>query len=442
MTYLIIGGNATGMSAASRLRKNDPDAVITVIEKGDLVSFGACGLPYFIGEEFTHASDMIARSFDAFKRMKIDILLHHEAVKLDHEAKSVTVKDLAKDEEKIFKYDKLLVSTGAVPIIPPFPNVDLKGIRTLTKMHDGIAMKEALRHASKIVIIGAGFIGIETAEAMIHHNKQVTIIEKESRAVGKVFDAEITEHLEKAIKKSGVKLKLNESVTEFRGKDVIQKVVTDKGTYNADLVLLSVGFSPATKWCRDTGIEMLPNGAIVIDEYGRTSLPDVYSGGDCAGVLNAVSGKLDYIPLATTANKLGRLIGDNMIKDSTPFQGTLGSSGLRFCTLQAGRTGLSEGDAERLGIDYSTNFIQDFNHTSYVANQTPLYIKLIYEKHTRVLLGGQICGEQDAVLRVDVLAAAIFKKMTVDELGMMDFIYAPPFARTWDALNIAGNTSK
>lgn len=442
MNFLIIGGNATGMSAATRLRKNMPNATITVIEKGELVSFGACGLPYFVGDEFSDSNNMIARSLENFQKSNIDVLLHHEAVSLDYQNKKVSIINTNTASSFELPYDKLLISTGAFPFVPSIEGLELKGIHTLTKMHDGIALKHALDQAKNVTIVGGGFIGIETAEALINQGKIVTLIERMPRCAGAAFDSEMTDHLETSLRKHNVNLRLEETVTTFKGKDYVQQVITDKGTYDTDLVIISVGFVPATKWCIDTGIKTISNGAIIIDEMGKTSLLDVYSGGDCATVKNATLGQDSYIPLATSANKLGRILGDILADKENSFQGTLGSSAIRFMDFQMGRTGLSEHEAQKLNIDYATNTIKDFDYTSYVPGQTLLYIKLIYDKNSRVLLGGQICGEKGAVIRVDVLALAIFKKMTVEELGMMDFVYCPPFSRTWDILNIAGNTCK
>ena len=442
MNFIIIGGNATGMSAASRLRKNNPQATITVLEQGDLVSFGACGLPYYIGDEFNNHDNMIVRSVEDFQKNNINILLHHKAKKIDPINKIVIVSDSSTISSKNISYDKLIISTGAHPLIPNIEGVELPGIYTLTKMKDGILLKEALRTAKKIIIIGGGFIGLEAAEAMIRQEKTVTILERSESISRRVFDSEMTNYLEESIQRDGVQLCLEETVTAFKGNEKIQQVVTNKSTYNADLVIIATGFIPTTKWCADIGLNMLPNGAIIIDEYCQTNLPDIYSGGDCATVKHAVSNQNSYIPLATNANKLGRLLGDILTDKKTKFQGTLGSSALRFLDFQIARTGLSEHEAKSLGLNYATNFITDYDHTSYVPNQSRLHIKLIYDKETRVILGGQMCGAKGAVLRVDVLAVAIFKKMTVDELGMMDLIYSPPFSRTWDILNIAGNTCK
>ncbi|MGL4367271.1 MAG: CoA-disulfide reductase [Brevinemataceae bacterium] len=444
MQFLIIGGNAAGMSAATRIRKNIPDASITVLEKGNIVSFGACGLPYFVGHEFDQIEDMIARPLEAFQKSNINVLLHHEVLSIDPSKKQVTAVN-KENKEVLFSYDKVLISTGAFPIKPPIPGIDLPGVFTLTTMEDGIELRNEIEKSSvqNIVIIGGGFIGLETAEAMLHSKKNVTVIEMENHVSAKVFDPEITDLLHQNLKKHGVHLRLNEKVLSIEGKDCVEKITTDKGSYPADLIITAVGFAPATKWCQNIKLEMLGNGAIVIDDLGKTNIPDIYAAGDCATIKHAVIQQNQYIPLATGANKLGRFLGDVMSDKSTaPFQGSLGSSALRFMDFEAGRTGLSEYQAKAFGFNYGTNFIKDFNHTSYVPGRSEIFIKLIYDKDSRIILGGQICGKKDAVLRVDVLAAAIFKKMTVEELGQLDLIYAPPFARTWEALNIAGNTCK
>lgn len=442
MNILIIGGNATGMSAASRLRKNMPEASIVVIERGDLVSFGACGLPYFIADEFSDPNEMIARPLEAFQKIDIDVHLYHEAVSLDSNSKSVLVKNIKTNEETNFSYDKLLISTGAFPFVPPISGIELEGVYTMTKIEDGINVKNVLPKVTNVVIVGGGFIGLEIAEAMIHHGKKVTLIERAERVSERVFDSEMTEHLQKAVSESGVDLRLNEQLQECLGTNFVSGVKTDKGEYPADLVIIAVGFLPATKWCKDSNIQMLPNGAIMIDEQCKTSLTDVFAGGDCATVKNAAHGNDSYIPLATTANKLGRLLGDIISGKDAKFQGTLGTSALRFGNFEIARTGLSEHEAKSLGIKYAVNTIKDYNHTSYVAGKEELHLKVIYNKDTRILLGAQICGGKGAALRIDALAVAVFSKMTVDELGMMDFMYAPPFARTWDIMNIVGNTSK
>ncbi|MGL4562630.1 MAG: CoA-disulfide reductase [Brevinema sp.] len=442
MNIIIAGGNATGMSAATRLRKNMPDARIIVFEKGDLVSFGACGLPYYVGDEFSDPDEMIVKSVEAFQKLNIDVRLFHEVISVDSDKKTIHVKNTQTNEKLTMQYDKFLISTGAVPVIPNIPGIDLQGVHTLTKIEDGIAIKKSLDNVQNVVIIGAGFIGLEIAEAMLHQGKKVTLIERASRISERVFDLEMTERLESFVKKSGVDLYVDEEVQSIIGQGSVKAVKTNKGEYKADLVIVAIGFRPTTTWLKSSSINMLPNGAIIIDDQCQTSVSDIFAGGDCATVKNAVHNGDSYIPLATSANKLGRLLGDIIAGKKVSFQGTLGSAALRFKDFEIARTGLSEHEAQSNNINYKINVIKDYNHTSYVAGKTEIVLKYIYDKNTRVLLGAQICGGSGAALRIDALAVAIFSKMTVDTLGMMDFMYAPPFSRTWDIMNIAGNTAK
>ena len=222
---------------------------------------------------------------------------------------------------------------------------------------------------------------------------------------------------------------------------MVTDVVTDKGTYKADIVVLATGIRPSTAFLKATGIALLRNGAIVINEYGETNLQDVYAAGDCATVYHLIREENVYIPLATTANKLGRIVGENLAGEHTAFQGTLGSAAVKVMDLEAGKTGLSESEAQKMGLNFKTVFITDQNQTGYYPGQADIAVKLIYEAETQILLGGQVIGKKGAVLRVDVLAAAIFKKTTTKELGMLDLCYSPPFSKAWDVLNVAGNNA-
>ena len=231
-------------------------------------------------------------------------------------------------------------------------------------------------------------------------------------------------------------------VTSIDTLDGKTKVITNTDEVEVDLVVLAAGVRPNTSFLKDTGIEMLDNGAIVIDNQGRTSIEDIYAAGDCATVYHLVKQQQVYIPLATNANKLGRIVGSNLGGKSETFQGTLGSSCIKLLDMEAASTGITEADAKKMNLNYKATFITDKNHTDYCPGQEKISIKLIYDADTKVILGGQAVGKSDAVQRTNVLATAIFTKMTTEQLGMLDLCYAPPFARTWDALNIAGNVSK
>ena len=444
MNYLILGANAAGLSAAVRIVKLDPSATITVLEKTDVVSFGGCGIPYYVGGEFDEIERMTARPLHEFSKLGIDIRVFHTAVGLDVATKKVTALDSQTGQSVSLAYDKLLITVGASPAIPPIQGLGVKNVHTMHSKADAITLLNLLPSIERVVIIGAGFIGLEAAEAFKHQGKQVTVIEYADRVLARTFDEETTRLLEQELRRNDVQLQLSEQVIALQSRDgTVTSVETNKGNYPADLVLVAAGFKPNTAFLRESGLHLSKEGAIVIDDQCRTNLPDIYAAGDCATVPHKVSGDV-YIPLATSANKLGRIAGEVMGGKASRFIGTLGSSGIRVFDLEAGRTGITEAEAVQRSLDYSTVVIKDKNRTDYLPNQSEMWVKLIYDKQSRKLLGGQLCGRYlgGAVHRVDALAVAIYSGLTVDELGFMDFVYAPPFARTWDVLNIAGNVAK
>ncbi len=444
MRVVIIGGVAAGMSAAAKLKRLKPEDEVVVYEKTDSVSFGACGLPYYVGGFFEDKQEMIARSKEAFQKSGIDLQTEHEVLDVDFSTQKLQVKNHLTQEIFEDYYDKLLIATGASSIIPPIPGIGLKNIRTLKSMDDGVGLRALLREekCKKVVVIGAGFIGIEVVEALKHMGKEVKIVEREDRILKKVMDAEVTSILEQELKGQGVDLYLNEEVIRFEGTEKIEKVITNKRTLEADAVILSIGFKPNTGFLEHTTIERAPNGAIVVDAEGKTSIEGVYAAGDCATIWHALMKKPIYVPLATGANKLGRIVGENLAGKEIAFQGSLGSSCIKVLGMEAGRTGLTEEEAGLEGFDYKVAFIEDRNQTNYYPGGNKIYVKLIYEKDTYKLLGGQVVGYKDAVQRTNVLAACIFAGLTTKELGLLDLCYAPPFARTWDVLNVAGNVCK
>ncbi|MBY5981830.1 CoA-disulfide reductase [Ferrimonas balearica] len=444
MKILIIGAEAAGMSAAAKARRSAPDATITVFEQGEVVSFGACGLPYFVGGSFDEPGYMAERSVEQFRASGIDLRTGHRVERIDAEAKLAVVTNLASGERFEQPYDKLMVATGASVVRPPVAGLELANVHFLKSMDDGLALRALAEQDAiqNVVVIGAGYIGLEVVEAMHHRGKQVRLVELADRVLAESFDSEMSDIIEAAIRRHDIALHLGERVEALEGEGAVTQVRTDKGVYPADLVVVATGVRPTTEFLADTGIERLANGAIVIDEQGRTSLPDVYAAGDCATVWHRVRQQAVYIPLATTANKIGRLVGENLCGAEKAFPGTLGSAGVRVLDVEAGRTGLGLREAEALGLDVKSVVIDDKNTTNYVPGQAPIRVKLVYEAGTKRLLGGQLAGGEGAVLRVDTLAAAIQGNLTTADLGMMDLVYAPPFARTWDALNVAGNVAK
>lgn len=444
MRVIIIGGIAAGTSAAAKFRRMHKDAEIVIYEKNNIVSFGACGLPYFVGDFFEDSNNMIARTPEAFINSGVDVKTLHEVKRVDFENKKVIVKDLKGNEEFEDYYDKLMIATGASSIIPPIKNLDIENVHTLKSMEDGIRLKELFRDENNknIAIIGAGFIGLEAVEAAKKYGKKVSVFQLGDRILQDVFDKEITDLLEEELRNHNVDLYLQESVTEIIGDKKVKRVKTPNREVEADVVIIATGVRPNTEFLKNSNLAMLPNGAIIVDNYGKTSIEDVYSAGDCATITQIITGEKAYVPLATGANKLGRIVGENLAGADIEFQGSLSSSCIKVMNMEAGRTGITESKAKALNLNYKTVFINDMNATNYYPGQSKIYIKLIYDSESKVILGGQVAGYKDAVQRVNVIAACIYGKLTTKELGMLDLCYAPPFARTWDVLNVAGNVCK
>lgn len=443
---IIIGGVAAGMSAAAKAKRLNPELEIVVYEKTDIVSWGACGLPYYVGDFYQDPNIMIAREPEQFAKDGIVVKSLHEVVDIDITKKMVTVLNKGTGEEFKDNYDEVIITTGASAVKPNIKNIDAENIFNLKDFRDGIELKEAMlrEENKKIIIIGAGYIGLEAGEAARHLDKEVKIIQLSSRVLPGSFDKEITDLMEEELNNTEkLDLHLNESVEEFIVKDgKVAGVKTNKGEYPADIVIVAIGVKPNTEFLKDKGFEMLRNGALIIDGKGRTNVEGVYAAGDCASVYHKVRKDNVYIPLATTSNKIGRVVGEHLAGVEIEFAGTLGSAAIKVMNLEAGRTGITEEEAKELNIPYGSVFIEDVNQAGYYPGQEDLFAKLIFHKETREILGGQLIGKKGAVLRVDVLAAAIDKHMTIDELGMLDLCYAPPFALTWDTLNTLGNVAK
>lgn len=443
MKIVVIGGVAAGMSAASKIKRVDSGAEIVVYEKGSFLSYGACGLPYYVAGINEDYTKMIARTKEEFEKLGMKINIRHEVVKVIPENKQILVKNL--EDNKLFtdSYDKLMISTGTVPVVPPLKGKDLRGVYVLKTLEDGMILKKALEgsEVKNIVIVGGGYIGIEVSETLLHTGKNVRIIELSPRII-QPFDTEITEMAVNIMMEAGIKFNLNEKVEELIGTEKVIGVKTDKGSYEADLIILAIGVKPATEFLKNSGITLARNGAVVIDREMRTNIQDIYSAGDCAEVYNKVKEENSFIPLGTNANKCGRLAGENIIGKHKKYVGTLGSAAIKILDYELGRTGLSEGEAKALAIDYKTVFVKAYDHPSYYPEPTPIWIKLIYEERTNRILGAQAMGEKGAVLRIDMFAIAIHNNMTTMDLGMTDLCYAPPFSGVWDAVHIACNAAK
>lgn len=443
MKAIVIGGVAAGMSAASKLRRVVPDAQITVYERGGFLSYGACGLPYYVGGFNEDPSKMIARTQAAYTEMGIETHLFHEVTHVDPQKKTVTVRNL--DTGNVFEdsYDVLMIGTGCNSVSPKIPGADSPFVFYLKTMEDGLLLHEItrLKDVAHVVVVGGGYIGVEMAEALLHLGKKVTLIEGSPRLLAS-FEPEFSELAAQELERHGVNVLVGCRVEEIAENGSERIVRTSQGDVSCDMIVMSVGVVPATDFLRDTGIRLARNGAILVDREMRTSLDSVWAAGDCAVVYHKLMEEDYFIPLGTYANKCGRIAGGNMAGAHDKFVGALGTAAIKVCDLEMGRTGMSEQDAKRLGVEYKTKLVTANDHPAYYPGPVKLTIKLLYEARTRKLLGANVAGANDAVMRTDIFAVAIHAGMTTDELGMVDLAYAPPFAGVWDAVHIASNAAK
>ncbi|WP_227937025.1 FAD-dependent oxidoreductase [Alkalihalobacillus deserti] len=436
MKYVIIGGDAAGMSAAMQIVRADQQAEVTTLEMGAVYSYAQCGLPYVVSGVIDSFDTLIARDIETFReKYGIDARVNHEVTAIDVEKQTVSGKEFELD------YDKLLIATGASPVLPPWDGVELDGIHTVKTIPDTKAIVAELNRVSRVVVVGGGYIGLEMAENLVELGKEVTLVERGPR-LAKIFDEELSDNIHKEAQKHGIILKYNESVESFEGDKHVRRVVTDKGTIDTDLVIVAIGVRPNTHFLDGTGIHLFDNGAIKVNAFMETNIKNVYAAGDCATQHHRVKERDDYIPLGTHANKQGRLAGRAMVGNPRPFQGIVGTSIIKFFDLTLGRTGLSEVEMKEIGYPFKTISASISDIASYYPDRKKMDIRLSYHAETEQLLGGQIIGEAGVDKRIDVLATALYHRMHVSELEDLDLAYAPPYNSVWDPIQQVARRKK
>jgi NADPH-dependent 2,4-dienoyl-CoA reductase/sulfur reductase-like enzyme len=437
---VVIGGDAAGMSAASKVRRTFPEKKIVVFERGPHTSFSACGMPYLIAGEIESSDSLIARSPDEFRdQYDIDVKTRHEVISINSEEKWVAVRNLVTGEEFQEGYGQLLIATGATPIRPVIDGIDSEGIFSLSILQTGIELFDFVQKESpkKAVIVGAGYIGIEIAEALSERGMSVTMIDMAAQVMP-TMDPDMAEKISGYMTEQGIDLRLNEKLTKFqadRGKVIT--VVTDKGTYDADLVVLGLGVKPNSELADQAGIQTGVKGAIQVDKYLKTSAPDIWAAGDCAESFHRVTGKQTWIALGTVANKHGLVAGINLTGVNQQFPGVIGTAITKFKEMEISRTGLSEKELENEGIAFRSALIESRTRSGYYPGTGSIHVKLLAEESTGRLLGGQIVGFAGSAKRIDTLAAAITAGLTAEDLVYLDLSYAPPFSPVWDPVQTA-----
>jgi NADPH-dependent 2,4-dienoyl-CoA reductase/sulfur reductase-like enzyme len=444
MRVVIIGGDAAGMSAAAQVRRRQPDWEVVVFERGVYTSYASCGIPYWFAGDVEKFEDLQVVTPDEFRNKRgVDVRTEHEVIGIDTAAHTVTVRNAAGETSQL-DWDRLLVATGAKAIVPPWDGVDLEGVSTLKNLADASRVEALLaRNPRRCVVIGAGYIGLEAAEAFRRRGLDVTVVEKLAGVMGGV-EEKITELVREEMLGHDVDLRLETTVEGFVGDGArLSGVTTDAGLLEADLAIIALGVKPEAALAADSGIALGASGAIAVDERQQTSAPDVYAAGDCAEAFHRVLGKPAWVPLALTANRAGRVAGASLCGDEDRFPGIVGSAVTRVFDLTIARTGIDAATAETEGIDFVSTEVIAPNRAHYFQPNAPLWVKLIHGEADGRLLGAWLVGrDPSAGKRADVLATAISAGMSIDDVADLDLTYAPPFAPVWDPILQAANRAR
>lgn len=437
---VVIGGDAAGMSAAAKVRRDDPERAIVVFERGPHTSYSACGIPYLIGGVVETVEQLIARSPEKFReKYRIDARVDHEVVEIDPSAARVRVKNLDGGSESWEAYDQLLIATGASPFCPQVPGAELSGIFGLSTLQSGLRVRQALAESNprRVVIVGGGYIGLEMAEAFIRLGLEVSLVQRGPQVM-ETLDPDMGALISEALREIGVTLYLEESLTGFEGTGgKVGGVVTDQRTLAAELVLLGMGTRPNSSLAEGAGIPLGVKGAIPVNSRQQTVQERIWAAGDCAESFHLVSRQPVHIALGTVANKQGTVAGINLAGGYGTFPGVVGTAVSKICKYEVARTGLQEKELRQLGLEGVCATITSKTRAGYYPGAGPITVKLWAEKGSGRLLGGQIVGIEGAAKRIDVLATALHAGLTAEQLVYLDLSYAPPYSPVWDPVQTA-----
>jgi len=447
MKVLIIGGVAAGPKVAAKIIRLMPNAEVTVVEKDEFLSYAGCGLPYYISGVVKNQAELMSTAVGAlrdavfFQQVKnVRVMSRTEAMEIDRTGKRVRIRDLTNGQESYLDYDKLALATGASPVVPSIPGVDLGNIFTLHGVRDAEGIRSALVRgkAHDVVIVGGGLIGMETTEALANAGCRVTIVEMFPQTL-RILDAEMAKLVELHLESKGVKVLTSTKVESFQGNGKVHAVITDRGSLPADMVIMGIGVRPNVVLAKKAGLELGETGAIKVNDHMCTSDPDIYAAGDCVECLDILTGRPCYVPLGSTANKHGRVAAVNICGGGDSFPGVLGSTVCKVFDYCVARTGLTEAAARELGYEVTTALVPAPDRANYMPMAKLLMLKLVVDSDTRRLLGAQAVGPGAGDKRIDVAATAITGRMTVDQLANLDLCYAPPYSEAMDNIITAAN---
>ena len=432
--FVVIGGDAAGMSAASKARRAAPERDIVVFERGEWVSYGACGLPYYVKGEIDSLDELVSVTPETFREKRnIDLRTGHEVTAIDTDSRTVTVEGPDGTIEQA--YGDLLVATGASANVPPIEGVERADVYTLHDMEHGRAIKERLESGDppeSVGIVGGGYVGVEMAEAFRAHDLDVELFEMLPHVL-QPFGEAVGEAVQGELDAKGVSVHVDTAVEGFEGGEAVEAIRTPDDRVPVDMVLVGAGVSPNTALAAQAGIEIGETGAIATDEYGHTSATDVYAAGDCAEMTHAVTGQPAHVPLALTANRAGRAVGQTVTGTPTAVGEIAGTAAVKAFDLEAARTGvIDEERARDAGFDPVSRTITTESRAGYYPGGSPIEITLVGDRPTGRVLGASMVGEEGVSKRIDTVATALHTELTVEELERLDLAYAPPFGPTWD----------
>ncbi|WP_432103437.1 FAD-dependent oxidoreductase [Streptomyces sp. bgisy091] len=440
---VVVGGDAAGMSAASQARRlKGPDEMsIVAFERGDFTSYSACGIPYWVSGDVEGPDALVARTPEEHRARSIDLRMRTEVTELDVAGRRVRALDRESGETYWTEYDRLVIATGARPVRPPIPGIDAPGVHGVQTLGDGRALLDSLDQARgrRAVVVGAGYIGVEMAEAMLKRGFEVTVLNRGEQPMA-TLDPDMGRLVHEAMDGLGITTVNGAEVTRIgTGPDGrVAEVRTGRDTYPAEVVVLGIGVEPETALAREAGLPIGPHGGLLTDQSMRVvGRDDIWAGGDCVEVMDLVARRTRHIALGTHANKHGQIIGSNVGGGYGTFPGVVGTAVSKVCDLEIARTGLREKDARAAGLRFVTATIESTGRAGYYPGAESMTVKMLAEYRTGRLLGVQIVGRDGAAKRVDVAAVALTAGMTVEAMTALDLGYAPPFSPVWDPVLVA-----
>ena len=451
---VVIGAVALGPKAACRFKRLEPESTVTMIDRNDLISYGGCGIPYFISGDVSDPGQLQATSFNMLRDVQffrdakdIQVMTNTRADSIDRKSKTVHAVNLLSGNRIDLDYDKLVIATGATPKRLSIPGWELDSVFRVSNMHDAITIKERISSGKvgKAVIIGAGAVGLEIAEALSDlWGIETSVIDVKDQILFGFISPNLAQMAQAHMEENGITFHLGEDVERIEGEIQAERVVTNKRTIQADMVITAVGVEPSTEIAEKAGLEVTPSGAIIVDKKLRTSDPDIYAGGDCVAIKNLITGKPGYFPLGSMANRQGRVIGTNLAGGEAEFDGAVGSFVVKLFDISVASAGLCNEAALNEGFDSVSAFIIQFDRAHFYPEKDLMSLELVVERSTKRVLGIQGLGNkgEGMVGRIDAVAAILKYRPTIEDISNLELAYSPPFSAAMDVLNALGNTAE